>query len=197
MSKTVKIILIITVSVILLCACISTIVMVTSFASFRSVTSWSHNNNPVNDEVAVRVGEDIADFEVPTGFGNPYSVHFMDISLLGYSSESGRFHLFMAQLPEGTSIDLIKMLKMVADSSSDPNTIWFNTDTVLVSQETISIHGQESTLLISEGMSVDGTTFRTATAEFQGRSGPAIVMAAAPLEEWDIDTVETFIHSIR
>lgn len=197
MNKTVKIILIIVGSLILLCACISTIIMVTGLASFRSVTSWTDNYNPVNDEVAVRVGEEIASFEVPEGFGNPYSIHVMDYSLLGYSSESGRFHLFLAQFPNGTSIDLTKMLKLVAESSNDSNTIWFNTETMVVSKETVTIRGELTTLIISEGTSVDGIPFRTAAAEFQAHNGPALVMAAAPIDEWDMQVVEEFVSTLQ
>ena len=64
-------------------------------------------------------------------------------------------------------------------------------------EKPILIRGQETTLRISEGTSSEGITYRTATATFQGNGGPSLVMVAGPIDEWDIELVETFILSIR
>ena len=146
---------------------------------------------------AVRLGSEIADFEVPEGFGSPYSVHFGDVTLIGYKSRSEKSHLLLAQFPQGTSINVDEMLRAIREGSGDPNSIWYNTETTLVEQSPVTICGQETTLNISEGISSDGVPFRMATAKFEGRGGPSLVMVAGPIYEWDGKMVDAFIESIQ
>jgi len=197
MDKTTKIILIILGSVLVLCACMTVAVFATGLWSFSRFVNFAEQSVSESPQVAVRLGSEIADFEVPEGFGSPYSVHFGDVTLIGYKSSSERSHLLLAQFPQGTSINLNEMLKIIEDGSGDPNSIWYKTETTIVEQKSVIICGQETTLNISEGTSLDGVDFRMATAKFEGRSGPSLVMVAGPLSEWDNDIVEVFIESIQ
>ena len=117
--------------------------------------------------------------------------------MVGYQSENGKSHILLAQFPEGTSINVDEMLKEISEYSDDPNSIWYNTETTLIEQKTVTICGQETTLNISEGTSSDGNTYRSATATFPGRVGPALVLVAAPIDEWDMEAVENFVASIE
>ena len=40
-------------------------------------------------------------------------------------------------------------------------------------------------------------TNRVATATFEGKGGPALLMIAGPLNEWAIEMVDTFVASIQ
>jgi len=119
------------------------------------------------------------------------------VTLIGYKSRSGNSHLLLAQFPQGTSINVDEMLRIIREGSNDPNSIWYNTETELVEQKTVNIRGEECTLNISEGTSSEGVEFRMATAKFEGRGGPSLVMIAGPLDEWDTDIVEDFISSLE
>ena len=197
MDKTTKTILIIIAAIVILCICTCSVMLVIGVYSLNRLGSWaeqSFNQDPRN---AVRIGSEIADFEVPDGFTSPYGIHFGEVTLVGYKSRNELSTLFLGQFPEGTSINLEEMLKIIREGSGDPNSIWYNTNTTLLEQKSVQIRGQETTLNISEGLSLEGITYRFATATFQGRGGPSLVMISCPLDEWDIEVVETFIASIQ
>jgi hypothetical protein len=197
MDKTTKTVLIIISAVIVLCACASAVVLTTGLWSFNRIARVAEQSVSESPQVAVRVGGEIAEFEVPEGFGSPYSVHFGDVTVLSYQSWSEHSHILLAQFPEGTSINVEEMLRLIEEGSGDPNSIWYNTDTTLLEQIPVTIRGQETALNISEGTSSEDITYRSATATFQGRGGPALVMVAGPLDEWDQEMVEEFISSIQ
>jgi hypothetical protein len=197
MDKTTKIILIIVGSVLVLCACAGVTVFATGLWSFSRFVNFAEQSVSESPQVAVRLGSEIADFEVPEGFGAPYSIQFADVTLIGYKSPGERSHLLLAQFPEGTSINVEEMLRIIGERSDNPNSIWYNTQTEIVEQNPVTIRGQEVTLIISEGTSSDGVEFRMATARFEGRGGSALAMIAGPLSEWDDGMVDDFFTSIQ
>jgi hypothetical protein len=197
MDKTTKTVLIVIGSILVVCGCMASAVFATGLWSFGRFVSWADESVSESPQVAVRLGSEIADFEVPEGFGAPYSIHFGDVILIGYKSPSERSHLALAQFPQGTSINVDEMLRIIREGSNDPNSIWRNTEMKLVEQKPVNIRGEECTLSISEGTSSDGVEFRMATAKFEGRGGPSLVMIAGPLDEWDAEMVEDFISSLE
>jgi hypothetical protein len=197
MDKTTKTILIIVGSVLVVCACAGVTVFATGVWSFSRFMNFAEQSVSESPEEAVRVGAEIAEYEVPDRFGSPYSIHFADVTLIGYKTPSERSHLLLAQFPEGTSINVDEMLRIMRESSDDPDSIWYNTETEIVEQKPVTIRGEEVTLTISEGTSSDGVDFRMATAKFEGRGGPALAMIAGPLSEWDDEMVMTFVESIQ
>jgi len=197
MDKTTKTALIIIGSLFLLCGCAATALIFTGFWSLGNVVRWVDNSTTEDPQEAVRVGSEIADYEIPAGFDTPYGVHFGDVNMVGYTSQSERSHILLAQFPEGTSINIDEMLRQISARPGDSNDTWHTTETKLLEERPVTIRGQETNLSISEGTSADGIMYRTAIANFQGRGGPALVMVAGPLDEWDIEMVEAFIASIQ
>jgi hypothetical protein len=197
MDKTTKRVLIVIGSILVVCGCMAAAVFATGLWSFSRFVNFAEESFSESPQEAVRLGSEIADFEVPEGFGAPYSIHFGDVILIGYKSPSERSHLALAQFPQETSIDVDEMLRIIRDGSNDPNSIWYNTEMELVEQKPVNIRGEECTLNISEGTSSDGVEFRMATAKFEGRGGPSLVMIAGPMYEWDAEMVEDFISSLE
>jgi hypothetical protein len=197
MDKSTKTALIVIGSIFLLCACAVGAVFVGGVWSLGHVVRWVDNGTTEDPQEAVRVGSEIADFEIPQGFDSPYGVHLGDVYMVGYTSQSKQAHILIAQFPKGTSINVDEMLRQISENTSDPNSIWYNTETELVEQKTVNIRGEECTLNISEGTLSDDVEFRMATAKFEGRGGPSLVMIAGPLGEWDTDMVEDFISSLE
>lgn len=184
-------------SILLVCGCVAAGIFATGVWSFGRFVSWADESVSEDPQEVLRVGAEIADFEIPEGFGSPYSVHFGDVTLIGYKSPSEKSQLLLAQFPQGTSINLDEMLRIIRDGANDPNSIWYNTETELVEQKPVTIRGDECMLSISEGTSRDGVEFRMATAKFEGRGGPSLVMIAGPLDEWNDEVVESFVASIQ
>jgi hypothetical protein len=67
----------------------------------------------------------------------------------------------------------------------------------VVDQVPATIRGQETTLVVSEGMNHDSQPFRQITAIFPGDGGQAMVVFERPADQWDQAEVDTFIASIR
>ncbi|MGB7875624.1 MAG: hypothetical protein WBL25_14670 [Anaerolineales bacterium] len=197
MDKTTKTVLIVIGSILVLCACTGIAVFATGLWTFSRVAHVAEQSVSVSPEAAVRVGGEIADYEVPEGFGSPVSVHIGDMTLLRYTTQNENSYILLAQFPEGTSVNVEEMLRLMEEGSGDPNSVWYSTETTRIEQKPLTIRGQATTLNISEGTSSEGITYRYATARFEGKGGPALVMVASPLGEWDIELVEEFISSIR
>jgi hypothetical protein len=197
MDKSTKTALLVVVSLFLLCACTVSTFLFAGLWSFGNVVRWVDNSTTENPQEAVKIGSEIADFVIPEGFDSPYGVHFGDVNMIGYTSQSERSYILLAQFPKGTSINVDEMLRQISEGNGDPNSIWYKTETKLIEERPVTIRGQECNLSISEGTSSDGITYRTATAKFQGNGGPALVMVASQLAEWDMVLVETFISSIE
>lgn len=197
MNKTTKTVLIVIGSILVVCGCMASAVFATGLWSFGKFVSWADESVRESPQVAVRLGSEIADFKVPEGFGTPYSIHFGDMTLIGYKSLSERSHLVLAQFPQGTSLNVDEMLRIMREGSNNPKSIWHNTEMELVEQKSINIRGEECMLNISEGTSSDGGEFRSATAKFEGRGGPSLLMIAGPVDEWDTDMMEEFISSLE
>ena len=77
----------------------------------------------MDKQEAVRIGSEIADFDIPKGFGSPYGVHFGEVSSIGYVSPSQKTHIILTQFPDGTSINADEMLRRISERPGDPNSI--------------------------------------------------------------------------
>jgi hypothetical protein len=197
MDKTTKIILIVVGSVIVLCACATVTVFATGLWTFRTVTKIADQTVSENPQEVVRVGAEIADYEIPEGFGSPVSFHIGDMTMIRYRTQDEMSYILLAQFPEGTSINLEEILRLMEEGTNDPNNVWYTADTKIVEQRPVTICGQETTLNVSEGINIDRRDYRYATAKFEGRGGPALVMVATPVDIWDSEMVDDFISSIQ
>lgn len=197
MDKTTKIVLIVIGSALVLCACTVMTVLVTGFWAFRMIAKASTQTISENPQVVVRVGAEIADYEIPREFGSPVSVHIGDMTMIRYTSRDEMSYILIAQFPEGTSVNVEEMLKLMEEGAGDPNNVWYSTETTILEQKSATICGQTTTLNISEGTSFQGLSYRYATAPFYGRGGPAFVMVASPVDEWDMQMIDNFISTIQ
>jgi len=195
MDKTTKTVLII-IGSLLLCVCGAAILSVTGIWSVAQIVNWADTNTTEDLYEVADMANEIAIFTLPDGYSSPYGVHIGEITFIGFSSPSRNTHLLLAQFPNGTVVDVEEMLKQVNRYSKNPDSSWY-AETTLIEEKPVSIRGQETTLNISEGTSSDGVRYRSAVANFPGKHGPALVMIAGPIDEWDIVMVEEFIASIQ
>ena len=201
MDKTTKTILIVIGSLLLLCLCTTATLIATGYITFRQIGKAQEGVYEeifsVDSESAIRVGSEIADYEIPEGFGSPEGIHIGDITLITYKSQDEKSHLILAQFPKGTSINIDEMYRLILAGAGDPNNILFTLELTPVEQKQVSIRGEETTLNISDGVSSEDGTYRIAAATFEGKGGPSLVVIGYPLDDWDIENVESFISSIQ
>lgn len=197
MNKTTKTILIIAGSLLLVCACCAGVFSVAGGWSVIRYANWAETNTTRDLYEVAPMIEEIATITLPDGFGSPYGMHLGEITSVGFTSLSKNTHIMMTQFPHGTSIKANEILRDISKYSADPDNRWINTQMTVVEEKPVTIRGQETLLTTSEGISSDGTPYRTAIANFQGRGGPAFVMIAGTSDEWDTAMVENFIASIQ
>jgi hypothetical protein len=198
MDKTTKTILIVVGSLVVLCGCVVAAMLGTGVWSFNKLVQFAEKNTTEDPQKVAQIASEIADFDVPQGFGPRYAMKIATFSLAQYTTNSESSYLFLTQFPAGTSIKPDQMMREIKDGARDPNSAWHNVDMALVEQKPIVIRGQETTLSISEGKNDQGMLYRMANATFQGKGeGPSLLMVVAPADQWDAQMLEDFIASIR
>ena len=197
MSNTAKTILIIAGSLLLVCACFVGAFSVTGIWSAVRFVNWADTNTTRDLYEVAPMIEEIATITLPDGFGSPYGMHFGEITSVGFTSQSKNTHIMLTQFPQGTTANTENMFKLMTQYAVNPESRWNEGRTTVIEEKSVNIRGEETKLIISEGTSSDGTQYRSAVATFQGKNGPALVMIAGTLDEWDADMVETFIALIQ
>ena len=144
------------------------------------------------DQVAQDAAQ-IADFEPPSGFTPEFSASLKGYLLVSYTVQGENSHLYLIQSSDPQDADqLTRMLGQMA-----PNTQDAQTRTTVLETRAVTLRGEETTLILSEGVNSEGDRYRQATAAFTGKGGPALVSFSQPLDRWNTDTVLTFLVSLR
>ena len=197
MNNTTKTILIIASSLLLVCVCCVGVFSFTGLWSTIKIANWAETNTTRDLYEVAPMIEEIATITLPDGFGSPFGMHVGEITSVGFASQSKNTHLMLAQFPQGTTVNTNEMFKLITQYSLQPESRWNEGRTTVIEEKPVIIRGEETNLVISEGTSSDGNRYRSAVATFQGNIGPALLMIAGPVEEWDIEMIETFIASIQ
>ncbi len=139
------------------------------------------------------VAQSIADFDLPAGYSTDYAVEFLGFSLAAYKPGDGHSHIMLLQAPSGLHIDQSELEQQLGTGQQHDDQLRLT----VVSQEHRTVRGQEASLVISEGISSDGTPIRQYNMVFEGKQGTSLLAITEPLARWDPAIVETFIASIH
>jgi hypothetical protein len=191
MSTTVKIILAFVAGALLICMAAGVVGVLLFRAAGSTVTSLIKSD----PETAVRVGSEIAEYEIPEGFPDVFSAQLAGYEMTGYTGSDGHSHIYFFQLPAGVSVDVSKLESELQSTFPDRNRPY--TDIRVVDTQPGTIAGQEVTLVISEGTNHEGEPFREVSAAFEGKDGQALVVFSRPTASWDQAEVDTFLASIH
>lgn len=191
MNTTVKIILALVAGALLTCLAAG----VAGVYLFRSAGLAAAELVKTNPEKVVRVGSEIAEYNLPEGFPESFSVQLAGYEMIGYTGSDGHSHIYFFQLPAGVTVDVSNMGSEL--QKIFPEGAGTNKDVRVVDSLPGTIAGQDVTMIISEGTNHDGKTFREVSAAFQGKGGQAVVVFSRPISAWDQDEVDRFLGSIR
>jgi Na+-translocating ferredoxin:NAD+ oxidoreductase RnfG subunit len=146
-----------------------------------------------NADTAVNIAAEIADFDLPADYVSEFSASLEGYTLVSYSPGDGHSHLYLIQSEnESDGEKLAGLVEQIAPGSYDPQTRMTVIETRLV-----MVREQEVTLVISEGISSGGETYRQVAVPFQGKGGPALLIFSEPVTSWNQETVDVFIASIH
>ena len=141
----------------------------------------------------VSTAAEIADFDLPANYVPEFSARLEEYTLVSYSPGDGHSHLYLIQSEnESDGEKLADMVEQIAPGSYDPHTRMTVIETRLV-----TVREQEVTLVISEGITSEGETYRQVTVPFHGKGGPALLMFSEPVTSWNQETVDAFVASIH
>lgn len=157
-------------------------------------TGWAVTEVVESDPATVaRVSDSIVDYTLPAGFDDGYAVDIADYSLVSHTAVDGRTHLYLIQGPAGLELERAELEQQIGDVTGGND--W--AEVTVMAQRPCEIRGEESTLIISEGLSHDGQRYRSASALFTGNGGPALVNISGPAATWDEAMVDSFIESLE
>lgn len=187
MSTTVKIILGLIAGTVLLCG----IVAISGLLLFQS-TSQALAGNPI--EIQQVAGEIVNEVDVPDGFDRGYVVDALGYSLVVYNGEDGHSHIYLIRLPSDVNVNLADINNyQQAAGGKNPRPKKME----IVGQEPVVVAGQETVLLIGEGVNSDDQPYRMAGCVLQGSEGQTLIVYEAPISGWDQAEVDAFFASIR
>jgi hypothetical protein len=144
-------------------------------------------------ETADDAGSAIAEFDLPAGYTFEFNTSMLGYTVTSYKGPAGPSHLYLIQSEQESDGDeLEKMLTQLVPGSSDPNT-----RLTVIENRPVTIRGQEVTLIVSEGVNSENVSYRQATALFEGRGGPALLVFSESLEAWDQAALDELLASIH
>ncbi len=176
-------------SLTMLCLCIGA-------ASFvgTQVTKWIVSETFQSDpDTVTAVGNSIADYTLPAGFGDGYAVKWSDFSMVMYTAVDNSSHIYLLQTPGSVLLDR-ETLEWQMRQVTNREDI---SEARIIDSQPCPIRGEETTLIISEGTNNAGQLYRSASAVFTGNEGAALVSISAPTNSWDQEMVEKFIESLQ
>lgn len=172
------------------------LVAVLGLTLFRSTVIAALGNVQAQPGEADRVAQAIADFTVPEGYTSAVAVQFVDFDVAGYNGPDGHSHIYIFQLPPDWHVDQAELERQLRLSLEDLG-IAYGPDMQVIAQEPVTIRGQVTTLVVSEGTNGTGEHIRSANAAFQGKEGQALLSFSGLAANWDAAMIETFVSSMR
>ena len=148
-----------------------------------------------NEKIETSAGQIVYAYDLPEEFSKQFGGFYQEYALVSAVSESGNGHIYLAQVPLHTFIELTTV-KVKAEQVNNPG--WKNqAEMVQVGELPVTIRNQNVNVQIMQGQNGDGQTYRSMTAFFMGVGGPALVNVSAPLNEWNEEEYLVFFESFK
>jgi hypothetical protein len=141
------------------------------YSNTGRVLSQTIDNEPTK---VAAIREDIADYTLPFGFEEAQAVRLANFSMVSYTAVDGQTHIFLFQAPGVLILDEYELERQMGLATGKDE--W--RDVTVVESQPCQIRGEESTLIISEGVSHDGSRYRSASAIFDGNGSSSVTCLA-------------------
>ncbi len=102
MNGTIKIILGLIAGITLVCL----ILGISGLLLFQSTVETVVQASPVEVKFEEHAPEEIADYALPSGFGDKFTLQLGGYSLVGYTGDDGHSHIYLAQADASTGVTL-------------------------------------------------------------------------------------------
>lgn len=190
MNTTVKIIIGLIAGIFILCLLSATAGLLLFNTASKTVSQVIQT-----DQDVTQIAGEIADYDLPAGFGQAYATKVAGFSLVSYTGDDSYSHIFLFQLPAGVHVDQAEIERRFQQASGEPQDQFQKMK--VVDRQTGTIRGQSVELVISEGTNHADMPYREVSGIFQGKQGQAAVMISGPIATWDQGMVDSFLASLR
>lgn len=144
-------------------------------------------------EIVNECAEQIASFDLPVGFQPEINAEMLGYTLVSYKGSSDMSHLYLVYSEnEADEEKLTNILEKLSPGSYDRKD-----QAIILETKTMSVRGEDASLVINEAINGDGKSYRQAILVFQGKKGPTLLVYSEPAENWDQQIVEDLISSIK
>ena len=189
MNRTVKTVLLISGGLLALCLVLG----VAGFVAMREVSRVVAQTIDKGPAEVARAGDKIADYSLPAGFGEGYAVDLGGFAMVMHTAVDDSMHITLMQAPAIVALERDALEREMNLATGREQ--W--TNAAVVDTQPCQIRGQETTLIISEGLNHEGERYRSASAVFAGNDGTALVNISGPAAHWDQEMVDSFIASLQ
>lgn len=143
-------------------------------------------------KVALAASE-IAAFEIPERFHANFSAKLVGYKVAAYASDTNQGHMYLIQSAKVLDGEKLKsMLNKLTPGRKD-----VDTRMTIINTEMVEINDQETSLVISEGISSNGKTYRQGMAAFNSSSGQAMIVYSEGLDQWDRNELDLLLNSLH
>lgn len=146
-----------------------------------------------------RIASEIAEFTLPLGFKEQFGFDLLGMKIVAFSPASdSTFFLMLMQMPQANAdrAEMERQLRQQTGGQSSNQCSEFRK----VGEETVTIKGAPTTMVISECVSQKGLAMRQQITYFQGKGGLALVMAMGVADRWgpaNDTALRRFLESIK
>lgn len=195
MSRNTKIALVVLGGLLVLCCMITAAVLFIVPMFVASVAS----DAVVEGGEAANVGQEIVDYELPSGYKEEGGVQILGMRMVFIVPEDGGDQMMaLMQFPAGIPINDEDMRQQMQDAVGQQTGRQGNVAFEVVSTEQAVINGKPAVLTTLEGTDENGATVRQVFGIFEAKNGAgAMVMAMGNAGGWDETAVNQFLASIR
>ena len=195
MSRNTKIVLIV-LGVLLATCCIFTVAFMVIIPMFVTRVA---SDSVVEGDAAADVGQEIVDYELPSGYKEEGGVQILGMRMVFIVPEGGSGQMMaLMQFPSGIPINDEDMRQQMQDAIGQQAGRRGNVAFAVVATEQAVINGKPAVLTTLEGTDENGQTMRQIFGIFEAKNGSgAMVMVMGDEAGWDETAVNQFLASIR
>lgn len=139
----------------------------------------------------------IAEFALPEGYTPSYSFHVGGFKLVGYDPGDEHSHLMLVQAPEWVKLNVADFEDYLRRNFGDMLGWGEKENNSIVDRRTLRVDGRAVEFTIGEGVSSDGTSYRSMAGVWDSPRGAILIYVEEPVTRWNQAVIDAFIASIR
>lgn len=139
----------------------------------------------------------IAEFALPEGYTPSYSFRAGGFTLVGYDPGDKHSHLMLVQAPEWVKFNAADFENYLRRNFGDMLGWGEKGNNAIVDRRTLRVDGRAVEFAIGEGVSSDGSNYRSMAGVWDSPRGAILIYVEEPVTRWNQAVIDAFIASIR